>query len=67
MDEDDFKWVANEKDILLLFRQFYDNFRTKNVYFGTLSHSSVFNSYSAGIDFRRQNLTSTDVKSLSVA
>ena len=29
MDEDDLKWVANEKNILLLLKQFHENFRSK--------------------------------------
>ena len=37
MDEDDLEWVANEQNILLLFKKFHENFRSKN---GKLSHSS---------------------------
>ena len=41
MDEDDLKWLANEKNILLLLKQLRENFRSKSQCFMKLSHCSV--------------------------
>ena len=40
MDEDDLKWVANEKRMLLLIKQFHENVRSKNPMCRKLSNSS---------------------------
>ena len=40
MDEDDLKWVANEKNILLLLEQFHENVVLKLPDFRTISHFS---------------------------
>ena len=33
MDENNLKWVAKEKNILLLLKQFHENFRSKTTRF----------------------------------
>ena len=73
MDEDDLKWVKNEKKILLSIKQFHKNVRYKlsrrrklgnssDMQNDTLMHRERVNPFSApfsaGIDFSRQNLTS---------
>ena len=40
MDKNDLKWMENEKNILLLLKQFHEKFRSKIPRYRELSHSS---------------------------
>ena len=40
MDEDDLKWVGNEKNVLLSLKQFHEHVRSKPLVLKKLSHFS---------------------------